>query len=336
MRRLTLAGAALWLAAFGKVGFGLLFGAEDYVERVHRFPRLTVSGDVASDYKNWSILPLAVGRAFGADSVRSFAIVHAAVLVGGATAVFGGVARGHPEVASRALFGFFATMVPAWLLVSGGSYDQLLAVLLLAATLVDRRGTAPLVGVLLGLTHAEVATVAVLGLTVLSIAGIGPRPRVRLWTLAGIGAARVALTVWFGAAGQTGDRVSFVAEYGVSTPLGYLADTWPVVLWSAACGGWLFLVDAVRGADTRTRIAVIAALVLNCGSAAITVDQSRVIMLTTMPIVVVLAAFGPPGERLASAPGVHRNAVAIGILAPVTISWVGGVAIAGAPLHVGW
>ena len=39
-------------------------------------------------------------------------------------------------------------MLPGWLLVSGGSYDQLLAVLLLAATLVEQPTLAVVIGVL--------------------------------------------------------------------------------------------------------------------------------------------------------------------------------------------
>jgi hypothetical protein len=280
---------------------------------------------------------LAIGKAVGADSVRSFAALQAVVLVAGSAAVLGTVARRRPETATGALVGFFATMLPSWLLVSGGSYDQMLAVLLLAATLVQRSWAAWLVGLLLGLTHAEAATIAVLGLALLSGAGVGPRRSVRVWTLAGIGAARVAMTVWFRAAGQSGDRVSFVSELGVRAPLGYLADTWPVVVWSAACGGWLIVAAAVRDrGDTRVAGAVAAALALNLAATAITVDQSRVIMLTTMPIVVALAALGGASHRQPTERPAHGYALAIGMLAPVTISWVGGVAVAGAPLHVGW
>jgi hypothetical protein len=118
------------------------------------------------------------------------------------------------------------------------------------------------------------------------------------------------------------------------TPLGYLADTWPIVVWSAACGGWLIVAAAVR--DARVLAAVLAALGLNLAVTAITVDQSRVIMLTTMPMVVALAAFGGASHPRATTPSVHRNALAIGLLAPVTISWVGGIAVAGNPLHIGW
>lgn len=337
MRRVGLACLCLWFAAFGKVGLGLLFGVEDYVDRVRVFPHLVVRGDPTSDYKNWSILPLALGRTVGADSVRTFAALQCVVLVAGTIAVLGGVARRRPEMARLALVGLFATMLPSWLLISAGSYDQLLALLLLAATLVERPALALVAGVLLGVTHAEAATVAVLGLAFLSAARIGPRLGVRLWTLAGIGIARAALTVWFRIAGQADDRVSFVSDLGVRTPLRYLADTWPVVLWSAACGGWLIVADFLHtNRQVRVRAAVLVALGLNLAAAAITVDQSRVIMLTTMPIVVALAAFGPvPGHRETRSP-VLRSALVIGVLAPVTVSWVGAVAVAGDPLHVGW
>jgi len=226
-------------------------------------------------------------------------------------------------------------MLPSWLLVSGGSYDQLLAVLLLAATLVERPTPAVVIGVLLGLTHAEAATVAVLGLALVSSAQIGPRFSIRAWTLGGIGFARAMLTVWFRLAGQTGDRAGFVSDLGVTTPLGYLAGTWPVVAWSAASGGWLIIANFMSGSiERRARIVVVVALATNLAVTAITVDQSRVIMLTTMPLVVALAAFGDTPSPKDRPP--LRSALLVGLLAPITISWVGDIAIAGAPFHVNW
>lgn len=332
----------LWLIVFCKVGSGLLFGIDDLVVRVRAFPRLVVQGQASSDYKNWSVLPLALGKAFRAESARSFAVLQTTLLVAGTASVLGGVARRRPAVAVGALIGFFATMLPSWLLFSAGSYDQLLAVLLLAVTLVDRSASACAVGVLVGVTHAEAATVAVIGLALLSAAGIGPRLMIRLWALTGIVAARAALTIWFRAAGQNNDRFSFATEFGVATPLGFLADTWPVVVWSAASGGWLIIASQFSGTrERRTRMAIVAALALNFAATAITADQSRVIMITTMPLVVALAAFGadrdhhPAGDAaLAVARG--GDALVIGLLAPLTISWVGEMAIAGSPLHVAW
>jgi hypothetical protein len=326
---------ALWVVIFAKVGVGLVFGAHDYVVRVRTFPHLQIAGDAGADYKNWSVLPLAIGRAVGADSVRSFAALQAALLVTGTAGIIGAVACRRPEAASRAVLGFFATMLPGWLLVSGGSYDQLLAVVLLAATLVEQPKLAIVIGVLLGLTHAEAATVAVLGLALLSSAQIGPRLPARLWLLGGIALARGTLTLWFHAAGQTGDRAGFVSDLGITTPLGYLANTWPIVIWSAAAGGWLVLASSMSGTrDRRARVLVVTALATNLAVTAITVDQSRVMMLTTMPLVVALAAFEDTASSKHAPP--LRQALLVGLLAPITISWVGDVAIAGAPFHVNW
>jgi hypothetical protein len=331
----------LWLLVFCKVGSALLFGIDDLVARVRAFPGLVVNHQASSDYKNWSILPLALGKAFRAETPRSFALLHTTVLVAGTASVLRVVARRRPGVASGALVGFFATMVPSWLLYSAGSYDQLLAVLLLTVTVVDRRSAACVAGVLLGLTHAEVGAVAVLGLALLSAVDVGPRLPMRVWALTGIMAARAALTVWFRAVGQTDDRVSFATEFGVRTPLGFLADTWPVVVWSAAAGGWVIIARAlVRPGTPRVRMALAAALILNLGATAITADQSRVMMLTTMPLVVALAAFGLGRDQgpidAALAGTSHRDALVVGLLAPLTISWVGEIAIAGDPFHLAW
>lgn len=330
-----------WFAVFAKVGSGLIYGIDDLLPRVKAFPDLLVTGDATVDYKNWSILPLALGKLFGAGTARSFAFLQFVILLVGTVGVLYTVARKRPQVATGALLGFFATMVPSWLLFSMGTYDQLLAVLLLAATLVDRRLTACICGLLLGLTHAEAAAVAVLGLAALSLAAVGPRVAVRLWTLGGIVASRLALTVWFRIEGQSGDRFTFVTEFGLGKLIGFFLDTWPCVLWSAAAGGWLIIArQLLRPRSRRLATAIGCTLLLNVLATAVTADQSRVIMLTTLPLVVALAAFPPPGPTSSLDATLDRytlyGATLVGLLAPMTISWIGALGIAGRPFHLSW
>lgn len=331
----------LWFVVFAKVGSGLVFGIGELLRRVQVFPRLVISGEALSDYRNWAVLPLALGRLVGADTARSFAGLQAVLLVVGTVGVLATVARRRPEVACGAVVGLFATMVPSWLLYSMGSYDQLLVVLLLAMTLADARATSSVCGLLLGLTHAEAAVTGLIGLGALSHVGVGPPPKPRYWGLGGVLVSRVALTVWFRIAGQSGDRFTFVSEFGLGKLLGFFADTWPCILWSAAAGGWLIIASRFTVFREKRVMQVIAAvLVFNLLVSAVTADQSRVVMIITLPLVVALAAF-PPDTPVPTTPArlpalVNGAALMIGLLAPLTISWVGEIAIAGRPFDLRW
>jgi hypothetical protein len=334
----------LWALVFAKVGTGLIFGIDDLVARSKALPDLLVSGRATDDYINWSVLPLAIGKLFGAGTRRSFAFVQFVILVPGSVAVLALTARRRPLVAANASLGLFACMVPAWALFSMGTYDQLLIVLLLAATLADRPLPGALVGLAIGATHAEAGAIVVLGLLALSAVDLGPRAAVRAWTLAGIVASRLVVTIWFRLEGQSGDRFTFVEEYGLSKLVGYLVDTWPYVLWSAAAGGWVIIIGTLAvGRSRRLTSVVVAILALNVATTAITADQSRVIMLLSFPLVVALAAFSPRpdgGSAVANVPGTLRTlrvtGAIVGLLAPLTISWIGEVAAVGDPFAVHW
>jgi hypothetical protein len=331
----------LWGLVFAKVGSSLIFGIDDLLLRVRALPDLIVSGDATSDYKNWSVLPYAVGRVLGADTATSFAAVQFVVLVVGSAGVIGALARRRPMDAVHASLGLFACMTPAWVMFNMGTYDQLLVVLLLAVTLVDRPAVAAVLGVLIGATHAEAGVVALIGLLALSAVGLGPRVVTRAWAIGGVLACRAALTVWFRLAGQSGDRFAFVSQYGFGRLIGYLADTWPVVVWSAAAGGWVIIIGSLLiRRSTRLTAVVLGVLAFNLAVTAITADQSRVIMLTTFPLVVALSVYAvqpedpPQAHDLALA--VRVTGAAVGLLAPLTVAWVGDIFLMGDPFQLHW
>ena len=331
-RRVVALSGLLWLAIWAKVGVNFVFGIDVTVDRARQFPALLQSGDPLSDWSIWSILPVLIGHVVQATTRTSCAVLHTTILIGGVAATLVAFSRrAGPEVAQRALLALFATSVPAYLIFSSGSYDQLLTLLLFAGALSAGRRWPIAIGVLIGLTHAELGLLASMMLLVLALAGVGPSIGSRVRLLVGVVVARVALTVWFNARGLHHDRFAFIRAYGLDTLLGQLPNSWPVALWSVLCGGWIIVGGFV--ADTRSRRvanALAVCLVLAVAAMIVTVDQSRVLMLAAMPVVVTIAIHAPgPPRRL-------RASVAVGLLAPLCVSVAGTTLIFGDPFSVAW
>src|SRR5215218_6466054 len=252
----TIAG---WCITFVKTGSGLDLSVDDYVARAHALPSVLVTHDPLADYRNWSMLPLVVARLVGADTPGSFSLLQCAIMIVGTVTVLCAVAWRRPRVGFAAALGLFATMTPSYALRFSGSYDQLLLVLLLAVAVVESPALAALLGTAIGLTHAEVGLVALLGLLLLASVGVGAPLRARLWALGGVLAARGVLTVALSAAGQSSDRLTFVEQYGVGRMAGYFAHTWPAIVLSLAAGGWVLLVAyTVEHRSSRVGMAVVA------------------------------------------------------------------------------
>jgi hypothetical protein len=333
---LTLVG---WFLVFAKTGSALDLSIADYVARSRSLPTVLIAGDATADYRNWSMLPLVLGRLAMARTQATFATVQFLAMVVGSTAIVAWTARRRPDVALLAVLALFATTVPAYAMYFMGSYDQLLLVVLLGVAVADSRRAAVVLGAVVGVTHAEVGVIALAGLLALSIVRVGPPVRIRAWALAGVVAGRLALTIWLAVAGQSSSRLTFVEEYGLDRLVGYFADTWPVVALTAAGGGWVIVVAAL--AERRSwRIAavVIAVVAVNLAVAAITLDQSRVVMLTTLPLVVTLAAFPPSRRRDRPwwAVGAPYAAAGAGLAMPLIVSWVGRTWRFGESFHHGW
>jgi hypothetical protein len=328
-----------WLLVFAKTGSRLDLSAHDYVARAAELPSLLVTGDPLVDYRNWSVLPLVLGRLLAARTTAAFASVQFVVMLAGSAAVIAWTAARRPRVALAALLALFSTTVPSYAMFFMGSYDQLLLVALVGIAVGDRRRAAVLFGMIIGLTHGELGVIAVAGLVALSAVGVGPSMRVRLWGLGGVVGARLALTVWFAAAGQPSDRFSYIEAYGLERMIDYFGATWPVILLTVAGGGWVIIAAALaERRSSRVALVVAGVIVVNLAVSAITIDQSRVAMLTSLPLVVTLAAF-PPSRRAARPPWAVAApfvAAAIGLLLPFWISWVGDTWRFGDPFDLAW
>ena len=237
----------------------------------------------------------------------------------------------------RATLALFATSVPAHVMFFMGSYDQLLVVLLLALALSCTAVRSTVIGVLLGLTHAEIGFVAAADLALLAAVGVGPRPRPRLFSLGGVLAGRFMVMVWLYAHGAGNDRFTFIERYGISRTLTYFMNTWWTVLWSILAGGWVILIAfMVRYGQWRAKAAVAAIVAVNIALILITVDQSRVAMLATVPTVIVLAVFARSEGRPTVSLPVAWAAFAVGMVAPLVVSLAGTNFTFGRPFWLGW
>ncbi|MET0458397.1 MAG: hypothetical protein ABW195_04070 [Ilumatobacteraceae bacterium] len=343
--------STLWGLLFVRGGSVLALGAEPYLRNVSTFPRPFITGDPLEDYRSWSVLPIAAARLVQVSTMRGFALLQTAILVVGTAGVLGLEARRAPRRALVATLAVFMTAAPAYALQFVGSYDQLLVVLLLAAVLVRTDWAAVAIGVALGLTHAEVGFAALAMVLILGLAGVGDRSRPRCLSLLGLVVARVALQIWFSRSGLHSDRWTFIREYGVDSLAGNLLDVWPVVLWSMFGVGWVVVIRAFRDGDRRRRFALAGIAVLCLGLCAITLDQSRIAILTMFApfLVVVLHLstnsdrwFDPaPSGASADAPHLLPSVplwllTAASLLSPLVVAWVGRVYVFGSPFRLGW
>ena len=341
----------LWGVVFARVGSVLALGAESYVRGIPAFPRPRVTGDPLEDYRSWSVLPIAVARAAQVSSVEAFATLQLAILVLGTSFVLSLVARHAPRRAIVATLIVFTTATPAYALHFMGSYDQLLVVLLLAALFVRREWAAVAIGALIGLTHAEVGFVSIGMVVVLALVGVGRQRRLRWLTLLGIVVSRLALQVWFSRSGLHTDRWSFVNEYGVGALAGHLVDVWPVVLWSMFGVGWIIVLRAWKDGDRPLRVVLPGIVGLCIVLSAITLDHSRIAILTMLAPFLVVALhlfdasdpwFVPPRSTTDREPSRLVPAApvciltAISLASPLVVAWVGRIYVFGSPFRLGW
>lgn len=322
---------ALWIAVLLVKGSVFDLSIRDYVARSQRLPGVA-TGEPDGAYRNWSMLPLVLGRLTGASTPLRFALVQYVALVAGTAAVGWHLARTrNPTVALAAVLAVFSTTTASYTVHFAGSYDQVLVPLLCLAVVCRAPLPAAITGVALGLTHAEVGAIVALALLALAWAGDPSRLLPRLATFGGVVVARLGLMVWFAAAGASGDRASFLESYGLETTLRHFADTWPVILWTALAGGWLVVAHVVARAPRRTVAVVIGWIVIAIGLTAATVDQTRVGGLLLLPLVVALAVDRPPVPRTTL-----LSAALVGLASPFVISLAGAVFALGGPFEIHW
>ncbi len=332
---------ALWGILLFKVGVGIDFAARDWIKRVRQFPDLLITGDVSRDYRNWSILPIAVNHLLTITTRKSMVLALTMVLVVGTTVILASVTyfRGL-EKAIRITATTFATSVPAMALFFGGNGDQLLVVLLLSVALVRNKWLLLSTGILLGFTHTEIAAVALAGLIALAWADRDSQHAAnRAYALMAVILARITIGIWFATQGEVATRYKFVTEYGISSLFELFARSWIPISITIATGGWLLLVDVLispkRGRHTIV-IGVYIFIVLTM--TAITVDQSRVGMLCMFGPLIHLSNsdYTPIGNQKRRDVLLGLGSI-IGLSTPLVIVWVGHVDwIVGTPGKTPW
>lgn len=322
---------ALWVGLLLLKGSVFDLSIGDYVARSKLLPRVA-TGDPQGAYRNWSMLPLVLAKVTGASTPFRFALVQYLALVVGTAAVTWHLARTrNAAVAVAAMLAVFSTTTASYTVHFAGSYDQLLVVVLCGAVVCRRPLPGALAGIALGLTHAEIGAVVAAGLAGLAWGRGAPGIGVRLLTLAGVVVARLGLTVWFAAAGASGDRASFLDSYGLDQTLRHFGDTWPVILWTALAGGWLVVGQGVSRSPRRAALVVIGWIVAALLLTAATVDQTRVAGLLLLPLVLALAVDRPSVNRTALG-----AAAFVGLASPFVISLAGSTFTLGGPFEIHW
>ena len=324
-----------WVAVWAKVGSGVAFGAPDLMIQIDRFPRVVHFEDSISDYVNYSPLPVALAKLAGATSQRSNAFLQFLILVAGSTEVCVVAARTDRNRAGYGALALFSTIVPLQVFFFNGSYDNVLVVLLFAAALLERPlWVFPVIGLLAGTTHAEIAAVVGVELLALSWCGLGPSIGTRLRLLGGVAVGRVLVTIWALSQHTATSRWSFIRRYGPGKLVHATFSQLPLVLWSLMAGGILMVgYLLVVAPSRRLGVAVAGSLALNVLVVLLTVDETRVAAILTLPLVVVAGAFSPsrPIKRW-----VCVCAVAITFAPPFYVSYLGSRLKVGHPFQILW
>jgi len=185
--------------------------------------------------------------------------------------------------------------VSAVLLLTIGLYDAfsiLTWILLLIA--LGKSGHWQLgAGLIAGIGDFEQITVGVVMVLLIPVlpraAGLRPRGRA---LIAGLVLGRITLEAYLHGVGVgSGSRLSYVAHWHVlSYLLGSTLGNGPLIAWSALAGLWGFALTALLrswGAwPTRARRNLVIAVLIWAGACALSADHTRVLALTSFPLVV--------------------------------------------------
>lgn len=186
--------------------------------------------------------------------------------------------------------------ITAVLLLWIGMYDafSVLTWVLLLMTL-NRRGPWQFAAAFLaGVQNFEQVLVGLLMLLLVPRlpARMGFRPQA-LWLLAGAVAGRIALELYLASVGAApGGRATFLSDWDTfSHVLGTTAANGPLIVWSALAGLWGFAIAALvatwAGWSRREKLQLVLAVGGWFLACAITADHTRVLALTSFPLVVI-------------------------------------------------
>ncbi|WP_127783840.1 hypothetical protein [Rhodococcus sp. X156] len=177
-----------------------------------------------------------------------------------------------------------------------GMYDafSVLAWIVVLVSLRHRPAWQLAAGVLAGVQNFEQVAV---GLVLLALVpqlprAVGLRPRTA-HLLAGALVGKVALELFLHAVGAGGgSRLTFLARWEVFTGLlGSTTAEAPLLVWSALAGLWGFaltgLLHCWPGWSRREQVGLVLAVLLWLGTAAVTADHTRVLAMTSFPLVVI-------------------------------------------------
>ena len=148
-------------------------------------------------------------------------------------------------------------------------------------------------GALAGMQNFEQVVVGMLMLLLVPRlpAAVGLRPR-GLWLLGGAVAGKVALEAYLRSVGAApGSRLSFLSDWDTFSHLvGTTLANGPLIVWSALAGLWGFalvaLVTSWSGWSRREQAQLVLAVLAWVGASVITADHTRVLALTSFPLVV--------------------------------------------------
>jgi hypothetical protein len=284
-----LAAASLW--TLWRTGIGVQATAQWFEQVALTWPHSTMEERHA--YRLRSPVGYLVYRELPFRGVTAFTVLHAVAILGSYLGLAGWFLRSlgwHRGLIATTLI--VLSPVTAVLIVWIGMYDAFTMVGWVAL-LWSLRGPWPAqaaAGLFLGVQNAEQGVVGLLLLWLLrplvARTQTSFRPSV---VLAGCLSGKALLEFYLHSKGALpGSRLMWVTEWSLLKPLlSSSADMLPVIVWSGLCGLWLFVPLLQRPPWTPQLVARVgAAAALWMSVAMIAMDHSRLLAITSVPVVV--------------------------------------------------
>ncbi len=289
---LALAAVCLWV--LWRTGPGKVPGVEGFENIARGWPTIDMTPQTAY------VLRVPLGQiAYGLlprQGSGAYLALHLSCLIGTAIVLVAWMCHRLGTRAGLVAGGVLALApVTAVLLLWIGMYDafSVFAWVVLVVALAHRGPWQLAAAALAGFQNFEQVVVGVLMLLLLPrlTRSLGLRPRA-LWLVPGVLAGKVALELYLRSVGATpGSRLTFLSDWDVfSHVLGTTAANGPLIIWSALAGLWGFALTALVTSwgrwPWRDKLQLLLAVGVWFVSAAITADHTRVLAITSFPVVV--------------------------------------------------